>query len=155
MHSRSDDELVGLARAGERDAYGELIRRYQHQICGLACVLTNDAFEAEDIAQEAFLRAWINLDLLSDPSKFAPWLRRIVFGVSVDWLRVFRPDLYRLMDVKIELELSNQPARNESALAGLESIEMRQRVWEALARLPRRYRLPLTLFHLDGLSHSK
>lgn len=40
--------------------------------------------------QESFLRAWLNLDLLSDTAKFAPWLRRIVFGVSIDWLRVFR-----------------------------------------------------------------
>jgi hypothetical protein len=61
----------------------------------LACVLVHDPFEAEDITQEAFLRAWRNLDLLSDPAKFGAWLRRIVFGVSIDWLRVFRPDLYR------------------------------------------------------------
>ncbi len=155
MDSNNDAELVRLARAGNRDAYGELIRRYQHQIWGLACILLDDRFEAEDITQEAFLRAWLNLDLLSDPGKFAPWLRRIVFGVSIDWLRVFRPDLYRLSDVQTELELSEQPAPNESALARLEAIELRQRIWDAVARLPPRYRLPLTLFHLDGLSHGK
>jgi DNA-directed RNA polymerase specialized sigma24 family protein len=86
---------------------------------------TGTGTEAEDLTQEAFLRAWLDLDLLSDPTKFAPWLRRIIFGVSIDWLRAFRPDLYRLSDVKIELELSNQPAQNESALAGLETIGAR------------------------------
>src|SRR5688572_23493989 len=96
MNSKKDAELVQLSRAGNRDAYGELIRRYQRSICGLACLLVDDKFEAEDMTQEAFLRAWLNLDMLSDPAKFAPWLRRIVFGVSIDWLRVFRPDLYRL-----------------------------------------------------------
>jgi RNA polymerase sigma factor (sigma-70 family) len=155
MDSKNDAELVHLARAGNRDAYGELIRRYQHPIWGLACILVDDRFEAEDITQEAFLRAWINLDLLSDPAKFAPWLRRIVFGVSIDWLRVFRPDLYRLSDVNAELELSAQPVHTESALERLEAIELRQRIWDAVAGLPPRYRLPLTLFHLDGLSHSK
>ena len=155
MDSKSDAELVGLARAGDRDAYGELIRRYQHQIWGLACILLNDRFEAEDITQEAFLRAWLNLDLLSDPAKFAPWLRRIVFGVSIDWLRVFRPDLFRSSDVTTELGLSGLYAHTESALARLETMELRHRVWDAVARLPPRYRLPLTLFHLDGLSHSK
>ena len=155
MDANNDAELVRMARAGNRDAYGALIRRYQHQIWGLACVLLDDRFEAEDATQEAFLRAWLNLDVLSDPAKFAPWLRRIVFGVSIDWLRVFRPDLYRLSDIQTELELSGQPAHTESALRRLEAIELQQRIWEAVARLPPRYRLPLTLFHLDGLSHSK
>ncbi len=58
-------------------------------------------------------------------------------------------------DVETELELSGHPASTESALARMEAIELRQRVWDAVARLPPRYRLPLTLFHLDGLSHGK
>ena len=155
MNSKNDAELVHLARAGNREAYGELIRRYQHSIWGLACLLVDDRFEAEDMTQEALLRAWLNLDLLSDPAKFAPWLRRIVFGVSMDWLRVFRPDLYRLTDVKTEFELSGQSSHSESAFDRLAAIEFRQRIWDAVARLPPRYRLPLTLFHLDGLSHNK
>src|SRR5215471_1370579 len=142
--SQPDHELVRLARAGSREAYDILIGRYQRPIYALACALLGDRFEAEDIAQEAFLRAWLNLDLLSDPAKFAPWLRRIVFGVSIDWLRAFRPDLYRLPDVKTELELSGQSAHSESALEKLQAIEMRQRIWDAVGRLPPRYRLPLT-----------
>jgi RNA polymerase sigma-70 factor, ECF subfamily len=155
MKSKNDAELVHLARAGNRDAYGELIRRYQRPIWGLAYLLIGDRFEAEDMTQEAFLRAWLNFDLLSDPAKFAAWLRRIVFGVSIDWLRVFRSDLYRLTDAQAELDLSRQSAHTESALERLEAIELRQRIWDAVAQLPPRYRLPLTLFHLDGLSHSK
>ena len=114
MEGKTDAELVDLARSGNHDAYGELIRRYQRSICGLAFLLVNDRYEAQDLTQEAFLRAWLNLDLLSDPAKFAPWLRRIGFGVSMDWLRVFRPDLYRLPDVQTELELSGQSAHSGS-----------------------------------------
>jgi RNA polymerase sigma factor (sigma-70 family) len=155
MKSKNDAELVHLARAGSWDAYGELISRYQRSIWGLAYLLISDRFEAEDMTQEAFLRAWLNLDLLSDPAKFGPWIRRIVFGVSIDWLRVYRPDLYRLPDEKRELELSAQSAHVESAVERLEAIELRQRIWDAVGQLPPRYRLPLKLFHLDGLSHSK
>ncbi len=151
MHASNDAELVCLARAGNRDAFGELIRRYQHQIWGLACILLDDRFEAQDATQEASLRAWLNLDLLSDLAKFAPWLRRIVFGVSIDWLRVFRPDLYRSQDVSAKLELAAQPAHTESGLARIEAIELQQRIWDAVARLPPKHRLPLTLFHFDGL----
>ena len=155
MESKNDAELVHLARAGNRDAYDELIRRYQRSICGLAYVLVNDRFEAEDLAQEAFLRAWQNLDLLGDPAKFGPWLRRIIFGVSIDWLRAFRQHLYRLTDVSIDPASSGQSTHAESALERLQAIELRQRIWSAVGRLPERYRLPLTLFHLDGLSHGK
>ena len=107
------------------------------------------------MAQEAFLRAWRNLDLLSDPAKFGAWLRRIVFGVSVDWLRVFRPELYRSTLVGAQLESIAAPARDESAFERLQAIELRQRIWDAIERLPPHYRLPLTLFHLDGLSYGR
>lgn len=155
MDSKSDAELVTAARGGNQQAFGELVLRYQRQIYGLACILLGDRSEAEDIAQEAFLRAWLNCDLLSDPSKFGPWVRRIVFGVSIDWLRAFRPDLFRLSDHEAELVLFAIPASSESALQAMESIELREKVWRAISTLPPRYRLPLTMFHMDGLSHRK
>ena len=155
MHSKSDAELVRLARKGNRDGYDELIRRHQRSIWAVVFLLIHDRAEAEDLSQEVFLRAWRNLDLLMDPSKFAPWLRRIAFGVSIDWLRVFRADLYRSVDDNTEFELAAQSAPIESAFEQLQAIELQQRVWQAVDRLPPRYRLPLTLFHLDGLSHSK
>jgi RNA polymerase sigma-70 factor (ECF subfamily) len=138
MDAKLDAKLVGLARSGDRDAYGELIYRYQRQIYGLACVLLGDRSEAEDITQEAFLRAWLNLDMLSDPAKFAPWVRRIVFGVSMDWLRAFGMDLYRIADTVTELELFATAANSESALEALESIELRAKVWQAVSNLPPR-----------------
>ncbi|MGC2401814.1 MAG: sigma-70 family RNA polymerase sigma factor, partial [Acidobacteriaceae bacterium] len=155
MDPNSDAELVNAARAGNRQAFGDLVNRYQRQIYGLACILLGDRSEAEDIAQETFLRAWLNFDLLSDPRKFGPWVRRIVFGVSIDWLRAFRPDLYRLADHETELTLFATSARSESALQAMESIELRQKVWQAVSTLPPRYRVPLTMFHMDGLNHRK
>jgi RNA polymerase sigma factor (sigma-70 family) len=155
MPSLSDAELVRAARSSDRDAYDELVRRYQRQVYGLACVLLGDRSEAEDITQETFLRAWLNLDLLSDPAKFERWVRRIVFGASIDWLRAFRPGLYRLANTDAESELLATPSATMSALAALESVEMRERIWQAVAKLPPRYRLPLKLFHLDGLSHAQ
>src|SRR3954469_22744864 len=91
----TDADLVRAARAGDGAAQTALVRRYQRQIASLAASIAGDAAEGEDLAQEAFVRAFRNLDLLADPSRFGPWLRRIVFGVSVDWLRTFRPGLYR------------------------------------------------------------
>src|SRR5215471_9130426 len=115
MNLISDADLVGSARNGDREAYNVLIQRYQKPMYALACVLISDRYEAEDITQEAFLRAWLNLDMLSDPGKFGPWVRRIIFGVAIDWLRAFRPHLYRLENSDAEPELLSLPAGGEMA----------------------------------------
>ena len=88
-------ELVNEARRGSAEARDELVRRHHREAAILAAAMVNDPTEAEDISQEAFIRTFRSLDLLVDPSRFAAWLRRIVNGVSIDWLRSFRPDLYR------------------------------------------------------------
>jgi RNA polymerase sigma factor (sigma-70 family) len=149
---RTDAELVEEARRGQPGARDELVRRYQRQTALLAGALVNDLAEGEDLGQEAFVRAFRNLDLLADPARFAPWLRRIAFGVSIDWLRSFRPDLYRGWD---DSEASALPDVEPSPIDRLLGAEMAERVARALAALPPRYRVPIRLFHLDGLSHSK
>ena len=89
----SDAQLVEGTRNGKRDAYAELVARYQGHVYGLAYSLVDNWAEAQDIAQEAFIRAYCNLDGLKDPSRFAAWLRRVAFSVAMDWLRTFRPGL--------------------------------------------------------------
>ena len=106
------------ARHGSAEARDELMRRYFREIAVLAAAMTvprrqriecranafhdlrtqlvNDATEAEDLAQKAFIRAFRNLDLLVDPRRFGPWLRRIVVGVSIDWLWSFPCPVSRL-----------------------------------------------------------
>ena len=144
-------ELVDEARRGSAEARDELVRRHYREIALVAVAITNDPTEAEDLSQEAFIRAFRNLDLLVDPNRFAPWLRRIVVGVSIDWLRSFRPNLYRGWDGSDEVAASTAP----SPLDRLLRAEMAERVAAALDALPPRYRVPVRLYHLDGLSHAK
>src|SRR6266545_394433 len=150
--SSTDTELVVAARRGDAGARDELVRRYQRQIALLAAALVNDLAEGEDLGQETFVRAFRNLDLLADASRFAPWLRRIAFGVSIDWLRGFRPDFYRGWDGSEEPSVADL---RPSPLDRLLGAEMAERVASALASLPPRYRVPIRLFHMDGLSHAK
>src|SRR4051812_44261095 len=87
MSEADDAALVERARQGDPRAFDGLVRRHERSARAVARSMVGDATEAEDLAQEAFLRALRNLDLLADPSKFAPWLRRVVFAACVDWLR--------------------------------------------------------------------
>ena len=97
----SDADLIAAARsagdiADAGDALGSLVTRHQRMVYALALSLVREPADARDVVQEAFLRAFRNLDLLADPSRFAVWLRRIAFGVSIDHVRAERARLDRL-----------------------------------------------------------
>lgn len=70
--------IVERARSGDQEAFGELVRRHRAKALGLAGSLTKDSFMAEDIVQEALIRAFLHLGTLTDASRFLPWLHRIV-----------------------------------------------------------------------------
>lgn len=152
MDRRSVGALVAEARAGSADARDELVRRHYREVTLLAGAIVNDRTEAEDLAQEAFIRAFRNLDLLVDPNRFAAWLRRIVVGVSIDWLRAFRPALYRGWSDADEVAI---PAADPSPFDCMLRTETAARIRAALAALPPRYRVPIHMYHLDGLSYAK
>ncbi|MBP3963917.1 RNA polymerase sigma factor [Paenibacillus lignilyticus] len=71
-------DLVALARTGDPDAFGELVRRSRAKAFNLAYSLTQDHHLAEDVVQEALVRAFLHLGSLVDSSRFAPWLKTIV-----------------------------------------------------------------------------
>ncbi|MGH7555316.1 MAG: RNA polymerase sigma factor, partial [Longimicrobiales bacterium] len=152
MGEEEDAVLVEAVRGGCADAFGPLVRRYEREVVALAYSILGDRAEAQDMAQEAFVRAYGNLNVLADPSRFAAWLRRIVFGTCIDRVRAFRPELYRGEGVGEHDEIASSAP---NALERLERVELAQRVLDAIAGLPERYRVPLTLFHIDGLSHDK
>ncbi len=150
---RSDAELVERARLGEPSAFEELVRRHQGATRALAYSLAGDWVEAEDLSQEAFLRAFRNLDLLADPGKFGPWLRRVTFGVCIDWVRTFRPQLYRYASSADEAVTLAAPSEEASPLDTLERREMSERVMRALGELTPQQRLMFLLKHREGMTY--
>jgi RNA polymerase sigma factor (sigma-70 family) len=152
MSGKTVADLVNDVRNGSAEARDELVRRHYRETALLAAALVNDPTEADDLAQEAFIRAFRNLDLLVDANRFAPWLRRIVVGVSIDWLRAFRPSLYRGWTDSDDIAIpTTEPSPLERLLRG----EIVERVRAALDALPPRYRVPIRLYHIDGLSHAR
>ena len=141
------------------DAFNELVRRYQRMVYALALSLVRPD-DADDVAQDAFLRAFRNLDLLADPAKFGVWLRRITFGVAIDHVRADRArgraGAYKLTGpIGDESAIPEQADDAPSPLQRIERDEVAGRVRAAMDRLPARYRVPLTLYHIDGLSQAK
>lgn len=83
----SDHILVEQARQGDRNAYAALVDRYRDTVYGLAYYQVGDADTAQDVAQEALIRAMLHLRELRTPERFAPWLRQITVNACREWYR--------------------------------------------------------------------
>jgi RNA polymerase sigma-70 factor, ECF subfamily len=87
QHVATDDELIRRTLAGERDAFGELALRYEARLFGHLRRLTRSSEDAEDLAQEAFVRAFRALGSSCPPGGFRCWLFRIATNLAIDALR--------------------------------------------------------------------
>src|SRR5256885_16004127 len=82
----SDSELVTQSLAGNRDAFGWIVARYQSLLCSLAYSATGSLSQSEDLAQETFVTAWKQLADLREPGKLRSWLCRISRNLTYDAL---------------------------------------------------------------------
>jgi len=88
MHDKlTDAQLVERTLRGDMSAYGILVDRYRSLVYGLACHLVRNFHDAEDIAQEAFIKAYDSLSTLKDKANFSRWLRTIALNLCKMWLR--------------------------------------------------------------------
>lgn len=138
--SRTDGQIVQRTLDGDRLAFGELVDRYRHMVYGLGYHLTGEFEAARDLAQEAFIQAYLKLAQLRDPEKFAGWLRRIVVNVQRTQVRSRRLATVALEDEARSMPQAPQPSDTESV------------VRDALGSLREPDRLALTLHYIDGYS---
>lgn len=136
------------AAAGDREAFGELVKRYQAAVRRVTRAVTGDAHDADDAAQDAFLSALDRLETYDPGRPFGPWLMRIASNAAIDLLRrraVRRADT---LD-----ETISAPGVSPAAAAGM--AELRERIAAAMAALPERQRIAVTLFDLEGYPHAE
>ena len=137
-------ELVRRAREGDREAFGELVRSEFGRVYALLFRFTGNHEDAEDMAQECFVRAWGALPALREEDALSPWLARIALRFARDRHRV------RARRGKSET-LGDDPAGHTRAPGEeLGGHELMQRLRDALERLPHRLRAPLFLRVLEG-----
>ena len=143
-----DRALVEAAAAGSREAFDELVRRHQVAIVGLARVLTSGRGDAEDLAQEVFVRAWKSLRTFRGESAFRTWLHR----VAVNVVRSSQSRTGRLMQMFAGSagHVPDLPSREEGVDA---SLARRQVIERALAALPGELRIAVTLRDMQGLDY--
>ncbi len=150
--------LIGRIVAGETELFETLVREHQARVYGLALRMVSEPMDAEDCAQEAFLKAFRSLASFRFESSFSSWLYRLTSNVCLDFLRTRRrraeTSLTSSDDDGDELALPiPDPTDGPEALA--EKAELRGQVRAALARLPDESRQVLLLRELGGLSYDE
>ncbi|TCP53413.1 RNA polymerase sigma-70 factor (ECF subfamily) [Tumebacillus sp. BK434] len=139
----NDVECVQNAIRGDQDAFGQLINKYSNAVCSVAYSLMNDFHIAEDIAQEAFVKAWYRLDRLREPDKFCPWVMSIARRLCIDRLRKAQPAVHPLS----EWEVIPDPVTLEEQV---ERAEHRAVIRHALQTLDHKHRTALVMYYFGG-----
>lgn len=141
--------LAARARAGDREAYGEVVARLQDMAVGYAYGLLSDFHLAEDAAQEAFVEAYLNLPKLREPGAFPGWLRKIVFKHCDRLVRGKRVPQIRLEAAAELAVVGGGP--EELAIGG----ELRAAVRRMIDDLPESQRTAVSLYYIGDYSCSE
>ncbi len=152
MSEKSQAELVRRAQAGETQAFAALVMENQQFVYNLALRSLGNAQEAEDVAQEAFVRAWQALPRFRAQSRFQTWLYRIVVNLCFTRLPRLRHELAALSEEQA-LDLPSE-SRSDPA-AGVEREEQRAFLLRQIEALPESYRLLVTLRFQQELSYEE
>ena len=142
-------ELPAATR-GSQEAYGRIVHACQNTVTAIALAITRDVQASEDIAQEAFLKAWQQLDRLKNSASFLPWLRQITRNLARDWLRAQhgRPMSGEVAEIAIGMAADPGPTPAERLLQTEEELV----ATEIISSLPEDSRETLLLFYREGQS---
>ncbi|HEU4557460.1 MAG TPA: sigma-70 family RNA polymerase sigma factor [Longimicrobium sp.] len=152
----TDHDLVVRAQTGSEKAYRELLGRYQRPVFSLIYRMVRDREQAEDLAQETFVRVFNNIDRYDPAYKFSSWIFKIATNLTIDWIR--RKELptvsidgsrYATSSDDIEASTITVESNDENPEELLESRELGSQIETAIGQLRPEYRQAIVLRHID------
>jgi RNA polymerase sigma-70 factor (ECF subfamily) len=151
-HDASDGTYAQRVQNGDRDAFEVLVERYEGMVFDLTHQYADQSEEAEDLAQDIFLKAYRRIENLRDPNQFASWLYGIALNQCRDYAKNVRRDTYPFSRTGREdgAVTDNGMAAQDDQLA---AEEHGARLWDALDELSATYATPFLLKYRDGLTY--
>ena len=152
----TDQQLVDQVMAGNKNAFNLLVMRYQHRVAALIARFVQDPQEVEDVAQEAFIKAYRALPLFRGDSAFYTWLYRIAVNTAKNHLvaRSRRPPAHDLEIDEVEpTEIGSVLHEIESPEGSLSTSELKEAIEAAVDSLPEELKTAFTLREFSGLSY--
>ncbi len=149
-----DEELVALCQRGERRAFEGLVGRYMQRAYRIALDFTHDGDEAKDLSQEAFLRAFSQINHFDGRSAFYTWFYRILVNLCLDYHRRKARIPWERAKAKEEESAEAEEVPDPSSSADQEAIagEVKRKLGTALGALPKQQRTAFVLRNHHGLS---
>jgi RNA polymerase sigma-70 factor, ECF subfamily len=148
----TEEQLVARARHGDTAAFETLVRLHERYVFNLALRVVGDPDEAEDLAQQAFIRAWRALPDFRGEARFGTWLYRIVTNLCYNRLPRLKRELANLTTDDEAFSIPDERQELESSLI---TTGLRRCLHQAFDALPQGYRLLLSLRHLQELSYDE
>lgn len=143
---QEDLELINRFLSGEMEAFEMLVRKYQNRVINTAYSLAGNVSDAEDIAQDTFLKIYHGLDSFKAQAKFSSWLYRITVNTAYDFLRAHKHKAESLEEADCE---------NIRAKENNPDLLTRELIQGALKEMPFYFRSVLTLREIEGLSYEE
>lgn len=150
MPPQDDINSIRRFQKGDDSAFNELVKQYQKSVYQIARRLLGSHEDAEDVAQEAFIKAYRGLKTFREDASFFTWIYRIAVNLSLNAIR--KRKLRRMFSLEaVGLSIASRSAPDES----LERDETLQAVEDAIERLPEKQQLVFTLRYHQQLSHAE
>ena len=151
----SEKSLINLVKKGDKKAYEVLVLQYQDRLVFSVYKFLKDYELAQDIAQEAFVKAFKNIEKFRGDSSFYTWIYRIAINTAKNFLssKSRKSEIYD--DEIMELKLSESAVTSENPENILEAEELRSLMTDAIQGLPDDIRTTLSLREFDGLSYEE
>jgi RNA polymerase sigma-70 factor, ECF subfamily len=158
--AESDGALVRAALAGDRKAFDQLVRKYQRQAVSLAYQRLGNSDDAQEVAQDAFIKAYSQLQTLQQPGAFGGWLMRTVSNLALNFRRGRRLRRNPGLDEAVASGDSNPPEggiqsdhsyHTARPSRSLEDAELAERTRAAMDQLPEKQRLAIEMFAINKM----
>lgn len=151
-----EKKLVELCKKGDRNAFNELVLKYQSQVMNMTCGMLSVREDAEDAAQEVFLKVYKNISAFNENSALSTWIYRITVNTCHDILRkrISRKTVSIYSDNEDEPDMVI-PDTSQTPEEAVQTAEIHRQLRTAISKLKEEYRLVITLFDLEGMSYDE
>jgi RNA polymerase sigma-70 factor (ECF subfamily) len=146
-------ELIKRARKGDKDAFGKIVNLYRRMVIGYCHRMVGA--EAEDAAQEIFIKLYLAIDRFDISKPVAPFLFRISHNHCLDILKKKGVRTISLETDTMYEKVSRHQDKMPDPEETIQKAELREEVNRALAAIPPLYRSPLIMWHVDGISYEE